>query len=125
MTENWKWYAGWNDEEFHSGPFDTREEAIKALDGLRGFIIEARKIPIKLSSYFDAEYFLEVTEEDACDLSNPDGDQIFNVPKEALVGLQVWVRAAIDQWQEVNNLVFESWAFNESRNLERIDGLDI
>lgn len=125
MTENWKWYAGWNDEEFHSGPFDTREEAIKELDGLRGFIIEARKTPIKLSSYFDAEYFLEVTEEDAADLSNPDGDLIFDVSKAQMVGLQDLVRAAIDQWQEVNNLVFESWAFNESRNLEQIDGLSI
>ena len=125
MTETWKWYAGSNGEEFHSGPFDTREEAIKALDGLNGFVIEARKTPIKLSSYFDAEYFREVTEEDACDLSNPDGDSIFNVSKAQMEDLQVRVRAAIDQWQEVNNLVFEPWAFTASRNLEKVDGLNI
>jgi len=122
MTQpDWKWYARSNEEEFHSGPFDTREEAINALDGSWGFIIEAHKRPLALSSYFDATRFLEDAEESACDLANHDGELLFEATSTQIEDLEERVRKAIDQWQESHNMVFISWYFSQSRNLEIID----
>ena len=123
MTQpDWKWYAGSNDEEFHSGPFDTREEAIDALDGGRGFIIEAHKRPQALSSYFDATRFIEDAEESVYELTNPDGEPLFEATSTQIDDLEKRVREAIDQWQEAHNLVFISGFFSQSRNLEILDG---
>ena len=123
MTQpDWKWYAGSNEEEFHSGPFDTREEAIIALDGYGGFIIEARKSLLSLSKFFDARGFLDQAEEDAWEHANENGDLVFDVTNEQVVNLETRVREAIVQWQDEHNLVFVPWFFSQSRNLERIDG---
>lgn len=123
MTQpDWKWYAGSNEEEFHSGPFDTREEAVYALDGEGGFIIEAHKHLESLASYFDAHRFLEDAEDSAYDMANPDGGPLFDATGAQIIDLEKRVREAIDQWQESHNLVFEPWAFFGTRNLERING---
>lgn len=123
MTQpDWKWYAGSNEEEFHSGPFDTREEAIDALDGSRGFIIEAHKRPLTLSSCFDATRFFEDAEESVYELANPDGELLFEATGTQIEDLEKRVRKAIDQWQENHNMVFIPWCFSQSRNLEFIDG---
>lgn len=121
-TLNWKWYAGSNEEEFHSGPFDTREEAIVALDGYGGFIIEAHKSLLSLAKFFDARDFLDQAEEDAWEHVNENGDLVFDVTNEQAADLETKVREAIVQWQESHNLVFEPWAFSGTRNLERING---
>lgn len=121
MTDNdWKWYSGSNDEEFHNGPFDTREEAVDALDGYGGFVIEARKDDLRLSSYFHAETLLEGAEEDAYDLSD-EGDLIFDISDDQECDLQARVRAAIDTWQDAHGLRFVPFLFTASRNEERIE----
>lgn len=123
MTQpDWKWYAGSNEEEFHSGPFDTREEAIIALDGYGGFIIEARKLPLALSSCFDAVRFFDEAEESVYELANPEGELLFEATDTQIEDLEKRVRKTIDQWQDEHNLVFFPWFFSQSRNLERING---
>lgn len=63
--DNWQWWSGRDDEYFTNGPFETREEAIEALDGDGGYIVEAERYPITFSAerlindqYFDCDdYF--------------------------------------------------------------------
>lgn len=120
--QEWKWYSGSNEEEFGNGPFDTREQAIAELDGYDGFVMLARKVPLRLSGYFDVETLLESAEDATYDMANYDGDPIFDVSKDQQEDLQARVRAAIEAWQYAHNLTFVPWAFTESKNLERIEG---
>lgn len=122
MTEHleWKWYSGSNEEQFSGGPFDTREEAIADLDGYGGYIVLARKVPLRLSGYFDVDTFLEQAEEAAYDLCNESGDTLFDLSKEQSEDLQARIRTAIEAWQYAHNLTFVPWAFTGSKNLERI-----
>lgn len=63
--DNWQWFSGCDDEYFTNGPFKCREDAIEALDGEGGHIIEAQRYPIKFNvarliedQYFDCDdYF--------------------------------------------------------------------
>ena len=123
MTD-WKWYAGSNEETFHSGPFDTRQEAVDALDGEGGYVIEALKLPMALASFFIVDDLLETAEELAYDMANEDGDPLFCVKPELANELEQQVRETIRAWQSQNNLVFIPWMFSHSRNLEPIHGLD-
>lgn len=118
----WKWYSGSNEEEFHHGPFETREEAVEALEGCRGFVIEAKKQQLQLSEHFNARDFIDLAEDNVYDLSNENGDIIFDISNTDATVLQTVVRKAIDQWQRKRNLVFQPWVFSQSRNLESIDG---
>ena len=122
MTEHqeWKWYSGSNEEEFSGGPFDTRHQAIAELDGYGGYIVLARKVPLRLSGYFDVDAFLESAEDAAYDLCNENGDPVFDVSKEQSEDLQARIRAAIEAWQYAHNLTFVPWAFSGTKNLERI-----
>lgn len=122
MTEHqeWKWYSGSNEEEFSGGPFDTRHQAIAELDGYGGYIVLARKVPLRLSGYFDVDAFLESAEEAAYDLCNENGDPVFDVSKEQSEDLQARIRAAIEAWQYAHSLTFVPWAFTGTKNLERI-----
>lgn len=120
--QEWKWYAGSNEEEFQHGPFDTREQAIAELDGYGGYIVLARKVPVRLSGYFDADTFLENAEDSAYDMANEDGDPVFDISKDQQEDLQARIRAAIDAWQYAHNLTFMPWAFNGTKNLERVEG---
>jgi hypothetical protein len=118
--QEWKWYSGSNEEEFSDGPFDTREQAIAALDGYAGFVVLARKVPLRLSGYFDADTFLENAEDAAHDACNEDGDPVFDISSDQQEDLQARIRAAIEAWQYAHNLTFMPWAFNGTKNLERI-----
>ena len=122
MTEHleWKWYSGSDQEQFSGGPFDTREQAIADLDGCGGYIVLARKVPLRLSGYFDIDAFMESAEEAAYELCNENGDPLFDVSKEQSEDLQARIRAAIEAWQYAHNLTFVPWAFTESKNLERV-----
>lgn len=122
--QEWKWYAGSNEEEFQHGPFDTREQAIAELDGYGGYIVLARKVPLRLSDYFRADGFLENAEDAAYDLANEGGDPVFDVSAYQQENLQICVRAAIDAWQYAHSLTFIPWAFNGTKNLERINSDD-
>lgn len=63
--DNWQWWSGTNDEYMTNGPFACREDAIEALDGYGGYIVEAKRYPITFSAerlineqYFECEdYF--------------------------------------------------------------------
>jgi hypothetical protein len=127
--QEWKWFSGSNEEEFSDGPFDTREQAIAALDGYAGFVMLARKVPLRLSGYFDADRFLEGAEDSAYDMANSaydmaneDGDPVFDISSDQQADLEARVRAAIEAWQYAHNLTFMPWAFNGTKNLERIEG---
>ena len=117
----WKWYSGPNDEAYTNGPFDTREQAVAELDGLGGYVIMARKVPLKLSDSFNVDEFLEDAEDSASDLANEDGDPIFDVQIRHKADLETRVRAAIDAWQSEHNLTFVPWVFTETRHGERIE----
>lgn len=122
MMNEWKWYAGSNEETFSEGPFDTREQAISALDGYGGYVILARRVPQRLSQFFDADTFLENAEDSACDMANEDGDPLFDISSDQQADLEARVRAAIEAWQYAHGLTFEPWSFTGTKNLERVEG---
>lgn len=57
--KKWLWYSGQDDEFYTNGPFATREEAIEALDGYGGHIIEAapREVRFSANSLIEHQYF--------------------------------------------------------------------
>lgn len=119
MTETgWEWWSGSSDEYFTSS-HDTREEAIAALDGEGGYIVEARQDPIKLSNFIDADYLLEWAEENVERSENLDA--VFDVTPQQEADLGHRLREACDQWQLENGLVFHSDLFTDMRNAEGID----
>lgn len=126
MTDkDWKWYSGSNDEEFHNGPFDAREDAVDALDGYGGYVIEAVKYDLRLSDLFQVSSFLEQAEDSVDDLYNEDYSLIFDTSEDQARDLQLLVRAAIDTWQDAHGLKFVPWVFKQSRNLQRIDADEV
>lgn len=120
MTD-WKWYSGPDSEEFTNGPFATREEAVKELDGEVGYVILARKAPLRLSQFFNGMEFMETAEEAAYELANESGDPVFDLTKDQIDGLQYCVRSAIEKWQNAHRLTFVPWTFTETKELEKIE----
>ena len=126
IDNNWKWYAGNNDESYACGPFDTREEAIEEALGQFGddtgiHVIEAIKGEVRLCDYIGASSILEEAEERAWDLRNQDSDDnIFDVSLEMEKDLAVMLRTACDAWQIKHDLRFIPWCFTSTRNSEFI-----
>jgi hypothetical protein len=125
-NQHWSWWVGHDDERFHT-ECDSREEAVRIAkeehDG--GYIVEAMKPGnIALSSYFDADMFVENADENAWENhGDPEGgDTVFDVPPDLRNDLQDMVRATIDAWQKKHNLTFTGWQFSASRNHEYIPG---
>ncbi len=118
---DWGWYAGSDDEHYHTGPLATRDEAMAALNGRGGYIIEAHQGPVKLSAYIDAQDLLERAEDTAYDLSNENGDPIFDAKSEQIADLSTRLKAACDKWQAAHGLVFTPYTFTACRNEERIE----
>ncbi len=127
MTDNnWKWYAGSNDEYYSVGPCDTRQEAIDEGRGNFGhesgfYIIEAEKVNLTLADYIGADVVLEEAEERACDLGDEDGTPIFDVTEDQEKDLISHLRNACDAWQTKHNLIFVPWHFTNSSNAEFIE----
>lgn len=122
----WKWYAGPNEEFFSEGPFDTKDQAISA--GADSFgesfhILEAIKEPILLSNFIpDGGYLLEWADEAAMELGDPDsGDPIFDLPQDKVESLTTCVKEAVNRWQAEQGLVFMPWVFSHTRNEEYIE----
>ena len=107
---------------------DTREEAAQiAREEYEGaYIVEARKCAnLQLSEHFDAEYFLERTNDCNKDLWDEYGEWMpFATTPEQTASLQCAVRAAIAKWQEENEIKFVPFVFAETRNEEWIPGPD-
>lgn len=120
MDDGWKWFSGTNDEYYSDGPFNTRGEAIEALEGEGGYIIEARQDPLKLSQHIDFERALEDTEEDFERLEEDDSI-IFDCTQAQQANLIDRLKTAVNDWQTHHELVFKSVAFTASRNGEFID----
>jgi len=122
MSDNgWQWWSGTN-AEWYTDWHDTRDEAIESLNGEGGYIIEGRRDPVSLSAYFDADDFLTRADEDLSDsdIGHPDGDVLFECTPEQERDLEGRVRAAIDAWQEANDLKFVPAMFTVSRNAQYI-----
>ncbi|MBN2759497.1 MAG: hypothetical protein JXQ79_03270 [Rhodobacteraceae bacterium] len=125
-TENWSWWVG-RDEERYTTECATKEEAVYiAREKYEGaYICEAQKLAnIKLSGYFDADFFVENAEDNAYDDhgDHESDDVIFDVTPDQRRDLDAMVRAAIDAWQEKHGLKFTGFLFSASRNHEYIDG---
>ena len=119
----WKWYAG-SSEEVFGHECDTREEAVYCAQNEcleeGGYIVEARKEPLFLAEYFDADNFLDDAEDAAYDYASEDGDPLFEMSVYQRSDLEQAVRAAITEWQRRNKLVFMPWRFTNQRNDEFI-----
>lgn len=122
---DWKWYAGSSEGVFEYGPFDTREDAIDAAlcEGLDAFcfVIEAYKIPLKLSGYVHAVNILEHADACAEEFSNESGDAIFEVSSAQQADLDASLKATVDAWQARHGVVFMPCVFTRSRNEELVD----
>jgi hypothetical protein len=137
MEGEWKWWGGTNQEVCTWGPCDTREQAIAEgiEDGCGEFqdetgkwkigfhIVEARNDPLRLSDWIDTEAALERAGESVGDSDraseNDDGDY-FGATREQQADLEKRIKAACDDWQTANGLVFETWTFSSSRNNEYV-----
>jgi len=116
-TANAQWWWRHDGERF-DGPFDTREAAIAEAEVNFGtddgfYICQATKpTGAKLSKHFEADYFIEQSNEDSAEFMGEDGDPLFDPNADQEADLQEIVRAAIDAWQEKHKLVFTQWCFD-------------
>ena len=119
IKTGWLWFSGSNAEHY-SDTHNTREEAIAALYGFGGYIVEAIQEPLRLADYIDAESILEGAEDDAEQYSNEDGDRIFACAEDQLDDLQARLKTACDEWQASQLLAFIPYCFTSTRNAEKI-----
>lgn len=123
QSGEWAWWAGSNDENYSEGPFDTREEAIAALDGYGGYICEAKQTPLRLSEWVGLDRLLETAEDNFADsdrCSECDADSVFKVTPDQEKDLTAILKESIDAWQNAHVLVFTCYTFSHQRNLEGI-----
>ncbi|AZV00365.1 hypothetical protein psul1_p57 [Paracoccus phage vB_PsuS_Psul1] len=113
------WFSSNDEEIWHGGPYDTREEAeagAKAEE--HRLIVRATKGPIRVSRFFDQESFIEQAEEALYDVANEDGDPLLDFLPEVNLDMQERVRAAIDEWQIAHRLSPVAWRFDSSDPVE-------
>lgn len=121
MSE-WQWWSGSSEEHYRSGPMDSREAAIEALEGEGGWITEAQQKMIALSDSFDAARFIEDAEDDI--EHNEEGDMIFDVAPDQIDDLTARGKAMVEQWQKDHGLVFNPYYFTSQRNTEYVDATE-
>lgn len=113
------WYSSNDEEVWHGGPYDTREEAeAEAKANEHRLIVQATKGPIRVSRFFDQAEFIEQAEESLYDVANEDGDPLLDFPRDVNLDLQARVRAAIDEWQVEHQLSPVAWRFDGSGPVE-------
>lgn len=113
------WYTSNDEEHWAAGPFETREEAEEVAKGHEHRLItQATKGPVRVSSQFDVEEFIEAANEALYDMGNEDGDPIIDLSMEASNDLRVRVRAAIDEWQVAHQIAPHPWCFDSTTETE-------
>lgn len=114
--EDWNWYAG-QDEEYMTGPFDTREAAIEALDGEGGHITEARQVSLRLSRFVNVDRMVE----DALEAMDEDWSYDSYVVEQTqesgpVQQLEPLILQVIEDWQTLNKVKFMPYLFTHQRN---------
>ncbi|WP_341207252.1 hypothetical protein [uncultured Sphingomonas sp.] len=119
-ADAWQWWSGANDEWYTNGPFATREEAVAALDGDGGYVIEAKHpdpVSFSASALIEAQY-LEDNDYFDFDHSEPDrkgpADKIAAADAELQTMLDDWCSRHADTFVRGN-------LFGEQRNGDRIE----
>lgn len=121
MDDDWKWYAGDNDESLTLGPFDSREAAIA--EGTDYFadcadwlhILEAQKatFPPPSAHWIILDMFENASEGlFGEDYPEPLGTQ--EQHDEAEAELQALLNSWMDKWR--NEIFPTPWTFNKIRN---------
>ena len=124
MTDNWKWYAGRDGENFDTGPFDCREDAIAdATDNYNdedGFhIVEATKPafpPPSAESIIDDMF--ERASDDLFGDDYPEPCGSTEKQKQAELELQAYLNLWMDKWR--SEIFPTPWAFGKTRNADYI-----
>jgi hypothetical protein len=138
MTDEtkWFWWASTDEENYHIGPCNTRDEVIETaindelgmddVDGRwvsRFWITEAQQHPVMLSEFIDVDRMVECADEDFFD-SDLVGDgqdaPFFKTTMDQDADLIARIKTACDEWQAAHNLVFKPWAFTAQRHGEWI-----
>lgn len=129
MTEEtkkeWQWY--WSaDQEDYQGPFTTKEKCIedandycKTCDYNSFYIIEAtkEKFDLEIEEYQLFDIFDNNNEERI----DPDGDSFSaQLKKEDRLALLKRINETIEDWSNSIQIPPYVWAFNETRNEEKI-----
>lgn len=117
---DWSWWSGSNDEWYTDGPFATRDQALAALDGDAGYIVEARAaLPVRFSAEQLIEnQYLENSDSFDCDHAEPDrcGDAA------EIVAADAELQALLDHWcDRYAHLFARGNLFSATRNGERIE----
>lgn len=138
MSENYKWYGGYNDEECQYGPYSAKEEVIsEAVDDRMGefqdedgkwkigvHICEARNEPLRLADWVESDRLLERADEDVYESDRVSGDYddgiVFKCTPEQERDLQQRIKAACDEWQAAHGLVFTVRTFSHTRSHEYV-----
>lgn len=133
----WQWFAGDCGEWFAVGPEDTREAIIQAAtndslgeyedDGvwkLQFHIVEARKEPLRIADWIDADDIFDRAEDNLADSdrvgSESDEGPWFECSKEQKADLRNRIKQACDEWQVAHGLVFNCATFSQTRNEESV-----
>lgn len=114
----WRWWSGSNDEWYTNGPFGSREDAVKALDGAGGFVIEAIKRPVQFSAcnLIESQYF-----EDENYFSGEAGEPDRNGGTDIVLAADAELQALLDAWADRWRHTFEEpEMFAATRNGEAI-----
>lgn len=141
-SSHWAWWAGKSTDDYALvGPCRTRDEAIaEAVD--HGFgewldeaedppvwkhtfvVFEAEHAPLRLADWIRADQIIEMADEDLADServsSEYDDGPWFRATPEQKSELARDLRAACDEWQRRNGLVFTCCTFNAQRGEEAV-----
>lgn len=116
---DYKWYAGSDDEVYTYGPFDTKQEALDEAysDGLEKiYFCEALPGEFKLSELIDLEV-LDDTANNRLDRFGEDDEPIISMSEEDLASL----RETLDRWQAERGLRFTCRTFKDVRQAGHIE----
>lgn len=137
-TEGWGWWHARSEEDPHTGPFSTRDEAIEDAVGSGNYddedddgtpchlfsICDARQDPLRLADWIRADLILECAEENLHDddriCPEYDDGPFFKATPDQDRDLQSRIKAACDEWQAAHGLVFSANTFSAQRNQENI-----
>lgn len=138
MTDDFKWYASRDDEDYEIGPCSTREEVVElAMDadlGLRQgpdgnwdqltfYILEGMQDPIDLSKHLPVDVIIEglcesVDEEHGWEDQYP-SENAWTVEQEN--DLRARMRQVVADWQAQHGIVVRPSIFTHIRTKERVD----